>query len=392
MSKLRETLSVVAINALIFLALLGVLFISPPIVYWAYSLALGPSEADLEGAHADARPRLPNYEKYPWAGKHFEEFAGLETDYHDYVTWRRKDFAGETITIEKGLRRTVVPPTAQEDDIEFHFYGGSTTWGTGSTDPLTYPSMFAAATNLRAVNHGEAGYIARQSLSLLIDDYIRGEHGRRRAIVFYDGVNEVSERCRAEVSTLGSGREMQIRSAVTGKNSVIVARNAVEDPFSWVQTFAQLRKLLAEVSQAAKGGPAAADVFVQQAYSCHRDRARAREVAETLVAEWVIADRLAAAHGDRFVATLQPVAFVGKPQLSHLNLAVANPGLQEQYEAVYPEILAAVHEHPELKFLDLTDVYDGAEHLYIDWCHVSPQGHERLVPRMIQGFKELGVL
>ncbi len=139
--------------------------------------------------------------------------------------------------------------------------------------------------------------------------------------------------------------------------------------------------------------PASKAWYVDEAYRCHRDPQRAHEVAETLVNEWATANTLAAAHGDEFVAILQPVAFIGSPAVDHLpNLDARRPGLRDQYAAVYPEILKIVSKHPELKFLDLTHSYDGHEHYYIDFCHVSPQGHERLVEDIVAGLEQLGVI
>lgn len=393
MSRIRSALSVFAVNALVLLALLGVLLISPPIVYWAYSAIVGGGESVFE----DPRAALPNYATYPWAKKHFEEFQSLETDYWDYMTWRRKDYSGETIHIVDGLRMTVEPEEVGPSTPEFHFYGGSTTWGTGVLDALTYPSLFSSVTGLRAVNHGEAGYIARQSLAALVNFYALHPNDRRRVVVFYDGVNDVAERCRSEVTTLGTGREMQVRGAITGRNANLRARNTLDEPFAFSQTFRQLREFLSAVGEQLSGrdsaGVEGARVDVDRAYRCHRDRARAREVAETLVSEWGIAHRLALANGDAFVAMLQPVAYVGSPQVGHLaDLDASNPGLREQYAAVYPEILAAVAKRRDIDFLNLTDSYDDVEALYIDFCHVGPQGHETLVARILSGFQDLGVL
>jgi hypothetical protein len=128
-------------------------------------------------------------------------------------------------------------------------------------------------------------------------------------------------------------------------------------------------------------------------FDCADNPARAREIAETLVNEWLVARDLARAHGDEFVAILQPVTFYGSPMLDHLpNLERQNLGVREQYAAVYPEILRVASAQSDLNFFDFTDAYDGSEPLYIDYCHVSPQAHEKLVRRMVSSFKYSGIL
>jgi hypothetical protein len=380
--RVKSVLSTVSLNALVLLALLGALFISPPVIHWAYVQLTGEPEEGPLGGQAIAR--LPNYADYPWVEKHFEEFYSLRAEYRDYVTWRRKDFSGETITIQDGLRRTVSTSTPIEGSAEFHFFGGSTTWGTGVTDATTYPSIFSSVARRPAVNHGESGYVARQELSALVNFYVTAPDDRKRVIVFYDGVNDARERCRAEVSTLGTSREPQIRAAMANADTP-------SDPYSWSETFGQIRTLIgafigtsSEPSDAASG---------EGLFDCADNPDRAREIAQTLVTEWLAARDLARAHGDEFVAILQPVSFYSSPSLDHLpNLERDNPGVRAQYAAVYPEILRAAGAQSDLNFFDFTDAYDGSEPLYIDYCHVSPQAHEKLVRRMVLSFKQSGIL
>lgn len=45
-------------------------------------------------------------------------------------------------------------------------------FGAGSSDAKTLPSTIAKKTNRKGINFGESGYIARQSLAMLNNQYI----------------------------------------------------------------------------------------------------------------------------------------------------------------------------------------------------------------------------
>ena len=84
-------------------------------------------------------------------------------------------------------------------------------------------------------------------------------------------------------------------------------------------------------------------------------------------------------NGDSFKALLQPVALFGNPDVSYLDFNDDyTRALRRQYETVYPLIIKYALEQ-QLNFTDLSGVYDGCNNCYIDFCHVGPQAHEKLV-------------
>lgn len=361
---------ILLLNLLVFLALLAMALLLPSLLWSAWTV-IRPTPV---GAH-DPRADLPVYAVHPWARQHFDEFVSLATRYHDYVTWRRQDYRGKTITIEDGRRRTL-QGNVSADASHYWFFGGSTTWGTGVTDALTYPSMFARRNGVHVANLGETAYIARQSLAyfqnLLIAQPANSD--RSVTVVFYDGVNDVAYRCRKDVSSLGTGREAQIRALV---DQELIEKYAFRRVFAPLQDF--LREAIRRLGGTAPDGASPATMMD---YRCHDDPARAEEVAQTLVAAWRQADRLARASGMGFVALLQPVAFIGRPRTDYLDLSrPADRMLALQYAAVYPRIRRLVAGE-DFRFEDLSDAYDGCGDCYIDFCHVGPQAHERLVARL----------
>jgi hypothetical protein len=50
-------------------------------------------------------------------------------------------------------------------------------------------------------------------------------------------------------------------------------------------------------------------------------------------------------------------------------------GLDRQFEALYPLIKKYSKELGTFNFLDFSDAYDGEKFVYVDFAHVSPQGH-----------------
>jgi len=351
-------------NTLLLLALLFLLMLAPPIAHYSYSLL----KSDASLTFKDARSNLKIYEGYEWAEAHFKSLRGLSTTYYDYITYRRDDVKSDAINIVHGLRVTSIPVETNGQG-EVWFFGGSTTWGSGNDDNHTYPSIFAHKYSSITKNFGETGYIARQSLSYLQNLYIKNEGGGN-TIVFYDGVNDVGMRCRSEIDGLGTGQQTQIRNRLKN-NSEIKGR------YSFRRTFSQWIDLASTIK--VRMGLAFNLDNVAQFYDCDTDQKKSNFIAETLVNTWVQAQKIATANGDKFVGILQPVAFLGDPNIDYLDLQDENSRrLRKQFEAVYPLFIKYASK-AEVNFVDMTKVYDGCSNCYVDFCHGGPQANELLV-------------
>src|SRR5690606_37153586 len=128
------------------------------------------------------------------------EYGQLSMYYRDFVGWDRRPFSGETITINYAGERILPGAQPGPDDAPApRFFGGSTMWGTGAPDEGTIPALFGELRpGMRIHNHGETGFVLRQSLAELVNVYAEG--GRADLLVFYDGVNDVGTLCRREIS------------------------------------------------------------------------------------------------------------------------------------------------------------------------------------------------
>ena len=316
---------------------------------------------------------FPNYQGAEWARKHFVEYYDLkEADYTAYYGWRRPAYAGETINLdERGMRRTYRDASvAPERTIAF--FGGSTTWGTGADDDRTIPSEFVKR-NPEYVGHnfGETGYVAHQSLNVFLERYYEGF--RPDVVVFYDGVNDVWHKCRWELGPYSHAREIKIRTALREAGS----GNAE----SFVLTVLPIKNLVEKVMRVLDNQSRAEASY----YDCHKDPAKAEQVARVLLSDWMIAKNLVESYGGTFVPILQPVIYFSDTRKEHLKLSES---LKWQYETLYPMIIDMIdREFPELagNFMDLRGVLDRDEHFYIDWCHLSPNGNQLVAERISQG-------
>ncbi len=352
-----ELIYVLFQNIIVAFAFLGLLLLTPPTVYHFYNFL---KNIGLGATIYDERADLEIYNSYPWAKKHFEEFHIQSFSYHNYIVYRRDDFQGETINVKDGFRETTLPEEVTSDE-EVWFFGGSTTWGDGNDTAHTYPSLFAQRNSMKARNFGEAGYISRQSLALLQNQYIL-ENGGGNKIVFYDGLNDVGTRCAIGVSGLATRRQEQIRQKLALDQF---------DKYGFKRTFRQLIDFI----RVTNGGSTAIEKF--SGHDCHVNTAKAEYIAKTLVAIWVQAQAAAHVQNDEFVAILQPVAVFRNPIIDYLDDTL-DDNSRAQYDAVYPLIIKYASEE-NLNFIDLTKTYDNCSNCYIDFAHAGPQGHEILV-------------
>ena len=365
MRNVMSLIKVILINILITFSLLGMLLIAPPVIYSVYSII---SVNSSSSSPTDERYELALYKNVPWAESHFVELSQTQTTYYDFITWRRNDYHGETINIIDGVRATIGSQAQINDTTQYFFFGGSTTWGTGVNDANTYPSLFAQQTNTRAQNFGESSYIARQSLAYLNNLIIQESKNdwSESHVVFYDGVNDVGNGCRTEISGFGTSREQQIQNAL---------QSAFDKKYSFTKSFEQLTEFLSAVKRKLENSKLIAETY----YNCHLDPERAEEVARTLVETWQAAYDLVTQQGGDFTAILQPVAYLGNPNIDYLELTTNNDlALAKQYEAVYP-LIKQLAKTRNINFLDLTSTYDNCDNCYIDHSHVGPEAHQLLV-------------
>jgi hypothetical protein len=107
-------------------------------------------------------------------------------------------------------------------------------------------------------------------------------------------------------------------------------------------------------------------------YDCVSNPEKAEQIAEMMIMNWEMANDLVTSRNGKFVAFLQPAAFIGKPKTDHLKL---DEDLGKNFLEIYKRLKAKIAERNYPWIVDLTDKFDRNEYIYIDFCHVSPNGN-----------------
>jgi hypothetical protein len=229
-------------------------------------------------------------------------------------------------------------------------------WGVGADDARTIPAFFEKVAGQRAVNFSELGWTAHQSLNELQRLLTEGERPER--VVFYDGVNEVLAKCRSESSFFSHFKVQEIQAAL---------RYRPDEIGYYLQPLLFLGRYLARKS-GLRDEPAS-----QGNYDCSTDPRKADLIAEALIDDWRLARHLVTSYGGSFHAFLQPVSFEGEARVDHLRV---DETLRDQFRVVYPLIRAKMKQAGLGE--DITGALDGDEYVYVDFCHLAPNGNQRI--------------
>ncbi|MFP8875207.1 MAG: hypothetical protein VCB42_11935, partial [Myxococcota bacterium] len=191
--------------------------------------------------------------------------------------------------------------------------------------------------------------------------------------IFYDGVNDAGGLCLAGVSLTGHSLEtemtlkMENRQGYTGAIYQLFFKGIVRFFTAILDPEAQPRH-----------------------FTCKGDPERSRAVARTLVNNWRIAHDLVTARGGTFVAVLQPAAFIGRPNVNHIQRDLDSRWkvLGEQVQAIYPLVRELMR--PYAYMYDFSSKYDGDEYIYTDYAHVSRNGNEIVAASIDRLLRERG--
>lgn len=365
-----------AINILILICILLILNFISIIIYQGHKVFENISSRNFNSEFIDYRANLPNYDSINWASKHFKEFSELKSEYKSYIGWRRLAYSGETININgDGIRTTPQSELTTEESLLAVFLGGSTLWGTGSDDKNTIPAIFSKITagKYRTLNLGESGYREFQSYLMLLQEINKGL--KPDVVISYAGANEIYG-FKSELNALSNSREYQIRTIMKGQDT----RGNLDDLnltfgnffIGPLKSFITKLKIRASLN---KG---------QDYYGYDLSNERTEQVAKALLDSWIEEKQLAEKNGAIFIAALQPNIAVGNPYTEYLKI---NKEFIKPFELLYPVILRKLQE-PGYKdiqnsFIDLSDVFNVKDYIYIDYCHVSPNGNYIIAEKLM---------
>ena len=306
----------------------------------------------------DKRSELPNYENISWAKKHFLEFSELNTRYREHIVWRRNDFNGETITIKNGYRMNNKNETFTLNK-DIWMFGGSTTWGTGSDDKNTIPSLIEKLTNISTLNLGETGYGTTQGLNLLNKEIVKH---KPKIIIFYDGVNDVGK-CMKDLKYFSTGQENVI-------NSKLISR-----PYFENLLIAPL-KILEKVKNSFKNNQNTTHI-----YDCDTNISKAENIAKIFVNNWMSIKLIAEENNIKFIPVLQPTIFTSTSNKDYLS-SETKSFRKEQYEILYELIKKELNKR-NFEYLNLEHSLNKEENYFIDFSHLSPDGNMKIAREIV---------
>jgi hypothetical protein len=345
--KILKILKVVAINLITFIVLLF-------ITNWACGLFL--KKTGYVG-----RDQLPNYEANREHAKNiFHDYNSVQHQYEPFVGWKILPYKGKTLHIDQhGDRIHTMLNTSGTVSKSIVFLGGSTMWGEGSDDQHTIPALFNKINpEFIALNRAQLAYNSRQELDALITLY--SKNVKPDVVVFYDGVNDAAFLCPSDIEELPAHRLVPLfRSKLYVKKSAFV-KEVLNKTFT-----ENILKVMYRISSKPEDSKAL--------YDCLGESGKAEDIADILMKNWELAHEMVTARGGQFIAVLQPAAYIGNPKTDHLKL---DQELGKNFAEVYKHIKQKISERKHDWIFDLSNKFDGKDYIYIDFCHVSPNGNE----------------
>jgi hypothetical protein len=345
--KILKIIKIVAINVAVFAILLIAL-------NWVCGMY-------LQKTTRSNRAHLPNYSNdHEYAKTVFADYKRVQHRYEPFVGWKTLPYTGKTTHIsEEGLRMHQRDTLERGQEKVVRFFGGSTMWGEGSDDEHTIPALFNTLNPAFEVyNHGQLAYNTRQELDDLISVYSRNK--KTDIVIFYDGVNEAAFLCPKVIQELPTHRlvPMYREKLYTGRSAIVkdlVLAIFVED----------ILKVIQKITD--RPDPS------NSLYDCEDNPAKAEDVAEMMMKNWEMANEIVTRRNGQFIAILQPAAYIGNPRTDHLEL---DEELGKNFLEIYKRLKQKIAERNHPWIVDLSTRFDNEEYIFIDFCHVSPNGNQ----------------
>ena len=369
-SRITNISKVIGVNII----LIGILLISPALFYQVY-LKLKPFLQDQLNYTSDQRAYYPTYSNKEFSIELLSENSKLTQFYRSFIGWKKEkvNFRYTKISGPYNVRKS----KGESINNSVWFFGGSTMWGTGSSDNQTIPSHFYSLTNIPVYNFGEVNWNSRQSLNQLINAI--GDNHKPSAVIFYDGVNNISHQCRGEINLLPAhDQEKQIESALKpllfGQNRIL---NFIFSPYiALTNKFSIKLPVFNQVNS--------------KKYDCDINQAKALSIAQHLINDWHTAYLLSESMGFEFYGILQPNIFTTKTNSGYFssNEVKTISEREIQYSIVYSLIRREIEKRCETdkKFcrsiIDGSDWLDGTNNIFIDFCHINSLGNKVIARRM----------
>lgn len=330
------------------------------------------------------REDVPAYADKEFAYQIAEDQRSSKSEYMSFTGWVKLPYESQTLNINsKGER--IVPGQNEVDTASLHFFGGSTMFGVGVEDEASIPAYYGQKDRgKRIINHGQLAYTSRQSLAKLVNLAYLGESLDK--VIFYDGVNEVLHLCKNVNQPLDHARTQLFKEKINPEE-------AGQGPGFFYQLFLQnfvdLRDKLGARQDLINSQSEEAFDTAEYGYDCAMEDEKLDRIAEGLLNNWLSAKAIVEHNGGSFYAFLQPVSFVGNPEISYLDfgkemIPKKDFALALNYRKFYRLVQEKLAQRGYDWVLDLSAAYDSEQAFYIDHCHVAQPGNVLIADKMFQ--------
>lgn len=326
-----------------------------------------------QSTSGDRREILPVYDNYPNNSDFWKEHLNIwGSHFEPYYHWRRNGFQGKYINVSsEGIRNTVITTKSSKNAKNIFMFGGSTLWGTGSKDKHTIPSFVQAmlGKDYKIYNYGETGYVSTQELNFLLKQLAEGNVPDM--VVFYDGVNDGY----AGVYSPAIPRDVQnlrMQSEINKNKSIFFELYKKSNYKRLIDFFSKnTEKWDNEISSKIKNNSAS----VVKLYEAHIRQVKA----------------LGKEYGFETFFFWQPNLFSGeRDTFPHEKRIIQNSSLTfiESQRQLYLYAKSAFTGRDSEKIFFLGDIFNQVnEPLYIDWCHIGPNGNKIIAQQIFNNIK-----
>lgn len=324
------------------------------------------------GASGDRRAELPIYDDYADNEAFWKDHRkSWSKRFEPYFHWKRDDFESPYTNVKDGMRKTAGAVYGNNRKKIFMF-GGSTMWGTGSKDEHTIASFLQAdlGEKFAVYNYGETGYVSGQELNYLL--YLLANGKIPDVVIFYDGVNDGY----AGTYSPAIPRDPQNVRDHYNQKAPGTARFLFEK-----SNYGKLVKLLSRQSGTStwedqiKDGIEENSKGVVKMYEAHIKQVKA----------------LAKAYGFKAFFFWQPnitsETKLFQPYEKAFFKDFTDTFIHSQ-KSVYSTAKSAFSGREKEHIFFIGDIFNKTEKgLYIDWCHIGPDGNRIVADTMFQKIK-----
>ncbi|MDC2995045.1 hypothetical protein OAZ93_00515 [Prochlorococcus sp. AH-736-F09] len=374
MSIIRRSKAFIRVLGINF-AILGILFISPAIIYHLY-IKVKPKFVISTNQTLDKRALYPTYTNNQFSIELLNEFSKLPVSYRSFIGWRREkvNFKYTNILGPYKARKS----KGESINNSVWFFGGSTMWGTGSSDTQTIPSHFNSLTNIPVYNFGETNWNSRQSLNQLINAI--GDNHYPSVVIFYDGINDVMHQCRSEIQSLPAHEYETRFNDALGPTVNLVQKKVAEFVLAPYINFSNNFIFKSSID----------GLVNSKEFNCDTNQEKARLIAQHLVNNWRTAYALSITNDFKFYGILQPTLFSTKTNTEYFSPSEIkkNSQYEIQFKIVYPLILKEIERNCEYdknfcsSIINGADWLDGTNNIFIDFSHINSLGNKEIAQRL----------